>query len=160
MLKFDEHGHLMPYEIIDLSISEFEHIFVENMPDFECRRKLFDGYLRFIEDIKSDFNSISFQWIAGSFITEKKFPNDLDVVTFLSFDEVASKQAKIHHYSTLGKGKYNIDASFSPICKWNHRFYETSKKLEKDYLKLYGLSRRDENLIKHPKGIIKINYNL
>lgn len=31
MLKFDENGHLEPYEIIEISLPEFETVFASNM---------------------------------------------------------------------------------------------------------------------------------
>jgi len=160
MPGFDEHGHLMPYSIVDLTLSDFEAIFVDNLEDKIHRKALFADYLRFVEDISTAFGAPFYQWLAGSFVTKKEFPGDIDTVTFLPYDAVIKNAKQVNYFKTLGRDKYNIDASFSPVCKWNHRFYASAQLWETEYYHLYSRSRPDENLIKHCKGIVKISFGL
>jgi hypothetical protein len=83
MLTFDEIGHVYPYQIIEMTLAEFEQEFVENMEDRAHRKHLFFNYLRFIEDFRSAFGGSFFQWVNGSFTTTKLLPGDIDVVSFM-----------------------------------------------------------------------------
>jgi hypothetical protein len=47
MINFDEKGHLYPYEIVEITLTEFETVFVQQMEDQAHRKKIFDGYLKF-----------------------------------------------------------------------------------------------------------------
>ena len=83
MINFDEKGHLYPYEIVETTLTEFETVFVQQMEDQAHRKKIFDGYLKFIDSLKTALNIPFFQWINGSFTTHKQFPGDIDVCTFI-----------------------------------------------------------------------------
>ena len=74
MVQFDEHGHLSPYKIIEITLSEFETLFVNGVGDINHRKELFEQYLKFVVDLKSAFESPFYQWIDGSFITTKEQP--------------------------------------------------------------------------------------
>jgi len=158
MLQFDEHGHLAPCEITELTLPEFEAVFVDGLRDQTHRRALFEDYLLFVDAVKKSFGVPFHQWIAGSFVTMKEFSGDIDTVTFLPHDLMMRKMERVQYFKVFGQETYRVDASFSPVCKWNHRFFETARIWEADYFNLYSLSRPDENLIKHPKGIVKLNF--
>ena len=117
MMQFDEHGHLKPYEITELTLPEFEAFFVDGLHDKVHRRVLFEDYLLFIEAIKKAFGVSFHQWVAGSFVTMKEFPGDIDTVTFLPHDIMLKKSGNVHHFKTSSQKSYRVDASFSPICK-------------------------------------------
>lgn len=157
-MNFDENGFLKPYSIIEITLSEFEYFFVKTLPDQPHRTQLFNGYLKFIAEQKRVFGSKFFHWMDGSFITRKEFPNDLDVVTFLSYELMNKHLPKIYDWRQSGKSRFFVDAKFSPTCKWNHRFFEESKEQEAYWKNLYGFSRLDLNNQRHPKGIIKIKF--
>ncbi len=158
MIKFDEHGHLQPYSVSELSLTEFQANFVDGLADKIHRRALFKNYLVFLEEVKKTFGFPFFQWIAGSFITQKELPGDIDCVTFLPYDLLVKKAAPLHLLKSMAKSRLNLDTSFCPIAKWNHRYFEECKKRESEWLKLYGFSRPDRNNVVLPKGIIKINF--
>ncbi|MFN0033977.1 MAG: DUF6932 family protein [Saprospiraceae bacterium] len=160
MPRFDEHGHLMPYSVVELTLPEFEAIFVDGLADQGHRRTLFEDYLRFVEEVKTAFDAPFYQWLAGSFITTKELPGDIDTVTFLPYDVVVKNAEQVNHFKSFGQDIYRVDANFSPVCKWNHRFYESAQMWETEYYDLYSRSRPDENFIRHPKGIIKISFGL
>lgn len=157
-MQFDEHGHLMPYEVIELFLPAFQATFVDGMEDAEHRKILFRQYLQFVNEVKKAFGVAFFQWIDGSFVTTKPLPGDIDVVTFLPYDIMTQKIGAIFHLRENAKSLYGVDAKFSPVCKWNHRFFEESKKQETYWQSLYGFSRPDFEGKKWPKGIIKIGY--
>ncbi len=158
MLTFDNKGYLKPYKVNEITKDEFFNFFVENLDNRDQRKYLFSHYLLYIDFIKRNFSEHFFQWVGGSFITDKSFPNDIDIVTFLPHDLLTKKSKMIHQNMRTCKSRFNVDGFFAPICKWNHRFFEMSKKIELDWFNNYGTSREDETGVRHPKGIIKINW--
>ena len=85
MILFDERGHVFPYEVIEMTLEQFEQVFVEGLEDVAHRRRLFSRYLQFVNELKKVFPSQFFQWVGGSFATKKPFPGDIDVVTFIDY---------------------------------------------------------------------------
>ena len=159
-MRFDEHGHLFPHQIIDLNLPDFEAFFVEHLPDSAHRRALFERYLSFVGDLKSTFRAPFFQWVDGSFITTKELPGDIDVVTFLPYELMTSHIQAVHRFRETSKQQYRVDAKFSPLCKWNHRYYESAVEQEGYWKQLFGFSRPDDAAVRHPKGIVKLNFDL
>lgn len=158
MIQFDERGYLMPYAVTELKLADFEAFFVAAMKDTAHRRALFQNYLSFTEGLRKTFGAPFYQWIVGSFVTQKPLPGDLDVVTFLPFDAMTKKAGFVDFIKSSAKENYQIDAHFAYFCKWNHRFYEQAKEDENEFRLLFGFSREDENQKRWPKGIIIINF--
>jgi hypothetical protein len=159
-MQFDNNGHLMPYEIQEITLDEFRYFFVEKLGDSGHRTQLFDNYLRFIEDLKASFDVPFYQWVDGSFITTKEFPGDIDVVTFIPSELLKKRLIAVQYFINKSEQLYKVDAKFSPICKWNQRDYQDSKEQESYWFNLFNSSRKNKNGFSNPKGIIKLNFNL
>ena len=157
MLQFDEKGHLYPYKISELTLDGFQHFFVINIADEVHRGQLFGNYLRFLKDLKLSLKAPFYQWIGGSFVTDKEFPEDIDLVTFIDYNEFLKNIFTVDHFTSTALKKYNVDAHFAPFCKWNHRYHKRSKQIENDWLEVYGTTRLI-NGVRAPKGIIKIDF--
>ncbi len=158
MITFDEKGHVYPYEVIEFTLEEFERIFVEGLEDKSHRRNLFSKYLQFNDDLKKALNIPYFQWINGSFTTQKLFPGDVDIVSFIDYDYFIRNGRFFNHLAQNSQELYKVDAHFGTTASWRHRFYERTTNDDKYWRDVYGFSRRDENLVRHPKGIIKIKF--
>jgi trehalose-6-phosphate synthase len=46
-MEFDEYGHLMPYEIQEITLNEFHYFFVKKLGNNAHRTQLYEQYLRF-----------------------------------------------------------------------------------------------------------------
>jgi hypothetical protein len=79
MIQFDEQSFMKPYTIQNLNLNDFELCFSTN----QHRKSLFDEYSIFLDKLKSLEIENFYQWIDGSFVTQKNFPGDIDVVTFI-----------------------------------------------------------------------------
>jgi hypothetical protein len=112
MLEFDSRGNIFPYERNKITLTEFEEIFVENFRGSTNRRKLFDAYLRYLNDFQNQISSNFVHWIDGSFVTKKENPNDLDLVSILNFDIVCTKRELLREKFLFkaAQNEYNIDA--------------------------------------------------
>ena len=63
MLQFDENGYLTPYAPIEITMDEFQTVFVDAFPGSATRRRLFDNYLDWIFDFQRDVFGYFTQWI-------------------------------------------------------------------------------------------------
>ncbi len=160
MLQFDEKGHLLPYEIIELTLPEFEQFFVEKLENTDHRRHLFENYLLFSGDLKTIVQPPFFQWMDGSFITLKTFPGDMDFVTFIDFEVFRAKIYELTWLKAKGKLEWNIDSNAAMVCAPHHFMFEDSLKTREFWRRLFGSTKTDEHDLSYPKGIIQINFEL
>jgi hypothetical protein len=79
MLKFDNQGYIVPADVVEIDLLIFKEYFVFN----DTRKELFESYLSFNEHLQNLFTDDYFQWVNGSFATQKIKPNDIDVVSFI-----------------------------------------------------------------------------
>jgi len=157
-MHFDDRGHLFPYKVIEITLSDFEKTFVQSLENREHRYRLFENYLRFVNDLRKAFEAPFYHLIDGSFTTVKEFPADIDLVTFVRFEVLNKKGLLARHFLENTRTLYDIDGYFAPICRKSHYYYETSLNDETYWLNLFGLSREDENGLRYQKGIIKIQF--
>lgn len=158
MISFDENGFVKPYKIIELSLKEFSKHFVESLEERKHRANLFENYLKTLEEMRKLIERPFYQWVDGSYITRKKIPNDIDIVSFIQSDIIVKKGRHLLDLKKIAKQRDSIDLHYSPTCKWNHRLHEESKKYKENWLDIFGFSRRDTSGLKHPKEIIQINH--
>ncbi len=158
MLQFDEKGHLLPYEIIELTLAEFEAFFVEGLEDRAHRRGLFQNYLRYLEALKAIVVPPFFQWVDGSFVGPKRNPNDFDVVTFLDFEAHKAKEYELLWLKAQARIDWKMDGGFAFTCQSHHPMFEKSTQTMQFWQRIFGLSREDKQNIRYPKGFIRINF--
>lgn len=99
--NFDLNGHLVPYEAIDLNVSDFYETFVNSFNTSTTRHSIFHSFEKFILQFQKEIVKEFVIWIDGSFVTKKENPNDIDLLIFLDFDFYQKNQAKLNEYKTL-----------------------------------------------------------
>lgn len=163
-LLFDNNGNLTPYEIIETDLKTFQTYFVGNMENTEHRKKLFDAYLKYTTDLSKIVSNLFYQWINGSYVTQKHTPRDIDLVSFIDYRQVKNKETELKNFLyPLSKEIYNVDAyivktypqddknqifSKSDTLYWQHHFQKTrpNKKGEKRYKGFIKIDLSHENL--------------
>ncbi|WP_088005636.1 DUF6932 family protein [Indiicoccus explosivorum] len=92
-LQFDHRGNLTPGIIRNISLQNFKIFFVEAFPDSETRERNYEGFSRFIAEIKrvNIFEAVTKFWIDGSFVTNKEDPKDVDLVFYLDATHPATR---------------------------------------------------------------------
>jgi hypothetical protein len=154
MLQFDATGFLIPAEPIMSNLIDMETNFVFN----ERRERLFKTYLEFSESLKKMEIGSYFQWIDGSFTTQKPFPNDIDIVSFVDFNFHKVKSSQLYALKNRFKLQ-GIDAYFEPFYPKNH-FLEDANNWQYAYWKeVYNTTRpigRQEKIFS--KGFIQLNF--
>lgn len=89
------------------------------------RRGLLTGLLDFRSELHKAGITQGFQWINGSFVenveeTERRSPNDVDLVTFFHIPEGYSQDLLVQAFpdifdNKMAKNRYAIDAYFAPF---------------------------------------------
>lgn len=157
MIRFDKYGNPSPIGIINISMNDFEEIFVHDFRDSQTRTKIFSGYENFIYDFQIKLTEKFSHWINGSYTTNKKDPNDIDIVTIVNANENFSTTGELFKtFLTIGgsKEKYLVDAYFIPVYSEEDPRYIITKQYFDYWSNFFGHDRRNR-----PKGLIQINFN-
>ncbi len=111
-LNFDIRGNLKPYEVIEVSMEDFQKTFVNAFEEEAIRQELFENYNQYMKDFSSLITKSFFQWIDGSFVSNKKKPNDIDLITVLDYRDYEKNKGILEKEfaSFSGRKKYKVDA--------------------------------------------------
>ena len=151
-LVFDENGYLKPYQPIEIDIESFKYNFVDSFPNSISRELLYNNYLRFLYSFQDNIFTFFEQWIDGSFTTKRQNPNDIDVVTFLSFDVYEKRGDKvIDKYWKFSLEDQKIDSYIVKSYPEEHPNYSTYLSERSLWLDRYGTDRDNQ-----AKGFVKI----
>jgi hypothetical protein len=131
-----------------MNLEDFENTFV-----FTNRRaEIFKNYLEFVDILKGLPIGNFFQWLDGSFVTKKPFPNDLDLVTFVDANAFMRFENRLRVLETDCRWN-RLDAYSVPV------YPETTFK---HYITRYAMEEKQElfgsDRLGQPKGFIQINF--
>lgn len=152
-MVFNEKGLLNP-GFSEYKLNEFEKIFVNNFNESQSRKKIFNGFIKWMKQLLT-FCYPDEIWIDGSFVTNKVNPNDMDIVVFVDLIVLYNNKAELEEMRKFGEENFcDTYIAFSPnehysgnIKLVNHRNYWKGQ---------FGFDREDR-----PKGIVKLsNENL
>ena len=153
-MEFDKNGNLYPYSIIETDLETFKKIFVSYFPFSSTRKRLFENYLIYLGNLKETVNTGFYQWIDGSFVTNKEDPKDIDFVTFLDFGLYREHEKAISKLSSLRYDTKNgTDGYFVETFPDTHKGYNNFQMDRIEWLHTFGTSRTNQN-----KGIIQLNF--
>jgi hypothetical protein len=154
--SFNSRGFLMPYQKINSTVKEIEEVFVEQQPNSETRRFIFDNYLLYLSDFKRFITPNFTHWLDGSFTSMKLNPNDLDFVSFIDYRIYEQKEEDI--FRLVEKyGYLKLDNYISKIYPEKHPKYAETRHYMEYWKDLFSSSRRDpETNLQAPRGFIEI----
>lgn len=144
-IQFDTAGNLIPSGMSTIDINFFYSFFVEQFKDSSTRKDLFCKYTDYIEKLFLALNTNwFFQYIGGSFVTNKENPQDIDLINcikakdFDKFDEQKQNdilQNFFHRYKDNGEIKsgqskeiFSVDAYLVILHPKDSPNFEASKK--------------------------------
>jgi len=145
-VTFDDKGNPAPYEVIKLTHTEFEQIFVDSFKDSSTRTKIFAGHQQYNKNLSNLIKSNYFQIADGSFTTNKKNPNDIDVVSFMSYLAIDNHEESLKEFQTKhdSKTKYSVDGYLVAVYPKDHFLFNMITKKYLDYwYKWFGHDRQD-----------------
>ncbi|MBI5915166.1 MAG: hypothetical protein HY842_07290 [Bacteroidetes bacterium] len=159
MLQFDEKGHLVPYEITEITLDVFRSFFVEGLDDRAHRRRLFENYLRYLEALKAVVNQPFVQWVDGSFATKKHKPGDIDVVNFIDYQVVEQKEQSLRLLSrTPAFEMFQVDANIVKVYPEGHPKAVLTKSDKLYWAHQFGYTPKNRSRKRFQKGFIKITF--
>jgi hypothetical protein len=155
MLKFDNQGYIIPPDVVEIDLLTFQEHFVFN----DTRKELFESYLIFNEQLQNLFTADYFQWVNGSFTTQKMKPNDIDVVSFIPHT-VFEKSAKAFEEIYRNKHQGKIDCFFVPSYPENHALFNHYRADKLDFWHKFVRDFKRERITKkkQSKGFIQFNF--
>jgi hypothetical protein len=156
MLEFNNHGYLVPADVIETDMATFEQNFLFN----EHRRSIFQEYTLFLEAIQALGISSFYQWIDGSFTSLKPNPNDLDVVTFIEFSQYETHEDALYLLRQMFRNR-KIDGYFVAVYPKEHREYSLFLNYDHDFWHKFTRDFKKEIRLKKQfkKGFIKIQFD-
>ena len=158
ILNFNERGNLTQPAPIQIDLNVFIETFVFNTE----RKQLFDNYVKYNNYLTEILGNIDFyQWIDGSYVTQKSKPQDIDIVNFVYFETYEnivtfSKELK----NEVIKDKFNLDTRFVAIYPENHSKYFHFKSDAAYWNDWFSKTnpKHDRRKRKYPKSFIQINH--
>lgn len=156
---FDSNGFITPATFIEVELNEFEHIFVNAFPASQTRRKIYDTFLAYLEMLKVCIGETPFyQWLNGSFVTQKLNPQDLDIVSFIPTEIYNQTNIKLREQKSM-HSFVNIDDYFVELFPSDHRSYQLYLSDRVYWLHLFSYTKRNVRTDKrYEKGFIQINF--
>lgn len=143
-MEFDNNGHLFLYGIITHSISEFDLNFGYN----SIRQSLLNEFFVQMDKLKIILNDEFTVWINGSFVTQKVNPNDIDIVVFLNYKHLGSKEillssfkekqeyVDLYYVKVFPENHENFELAQFDYLHWFHFFTNTRKNKKKGFIQL------------------------
>ena len=147
-IRFDENGFIKPYIAVEIDLETFQTLFAFN----PHRKRLFDEYAEFIGILKNMHTGSFYQYVNGSYTTQKTFPKDIDFVSFVDSNFYRKFERRLHDIAKDFK-QYGLDAYFEPIFPETHFMSAVTRYNTEDWKQLYGRDRQFRR-----KGFIHLNF--
>lgn len=148
----DDNGNLQPADIHETTPQELRQRFVDEFGSSARRPLVYAGWLRYVAEFSTEVGTDFRQWIAGSFITKKEEPGDIDVVNFVPADRCTI--AVDRFLTDFGsKQRWNVDGYYVKVYPEGHPYYELTRRDTAYFLNLFSHDRRGNK-----KGILTIEH--
>ncbi|HEY9197154.1 MAG TPA: hypothetical protein VIM77_12845 [Mucilaginibacter sp.] len=157
MFTFNHRGLLVPETIIISSVDEFEKQFVINLYG-DNRQKLFERYKTYCADLKRVCsNQAITQWIDGSYVTKARNPADIDLVFFLDYETVKTKETELKQFVyPQSIEQYGIDGYLIVNYADDSKYAHTSNADKAYWIDHFGKTKPNRLSKRIPKGFLEI----
>ncbi|MCA6363657.1 MAG: hypothetical protein IM638_11525 [Bacteroidetes bacterium] len=107
--RFDFRGLIQPPKLFTLTQEEFVHYFVQT----GTRQFIYSGFENYIIGLKKICNQPFTLWIDGSFTSQERYPNDIDICVFLDYKLLEKHEMRLERFkSPVSVEEYGVDAFF------------------------------------------------
>jgi len=158
--SFDIRGNLKPYERIKLDVQDFKSTFLDSFDEDSTRHDLYDRYLDYIENFRDKVTGNFTQWINGSFVTNKKNPNDIDFVSLVDFSVAKEREDIIRREFIRNDAlkRYGLDAYLLIVYPEDHKLSIYTKSDTLYWNDWFTKSRKDKRGKRYPKGYVELEF--
>jgi len=159
--EFDLRGNLKPYRIIPISYENFQEVFVASFDGSSSRHGIFKNYENYLQELQEILNHDFYQWINGSFVSNKGYPRDIDLVTIIDYRDYENQKENIERKFASRKARdiFKVDAyivSQYPKKHPKYAFYQSDLAYWRN---LFGKTRVNRAKKQFEKGFVQINFN-
>jgi len=158
--SFDIRGNLKPYERIKLDVQDFKSTFLDSFDEDSTRHDLYDRHLDYIENFRDKVTGNFTQWINGSFVTNKKNPNDIDFVSLVDFSVAIEREDIIRREFIRNDAlkRYGLDAYLLIVYPEDHKLRNHTKLDILYWNDWFTKSRKDKRGKRYPKGYVELEF--
>lgn len=159
MLKLNSKGLLVPNKPIVTTVKEMRTFFVDGI-ESDTRITNFQNYIRYSDELKELLEGTELkQWLNGSFVTKKKNPKDIDLVTFIDYSIVQMARENLYEFvADKAWENYAVDAYIIEVHSEDSPLYQFSKSDTLEWFHLFSRTRRNRRGNIYPKGFLEIYY--
>lgn len=150
MLEFDHDGHLKPYYAISIPATDIKTTLEKYFLQTAQRQELFVHYINLLEQLVEMLDFSAFQYLDGSFVSNKMLPKDLDLVTFIDYRDFEAHENELKTLLERNK-KLNLDCYFEKLYPEDHKYFI---RFQSDLLYWESLFSKTRN--RKQKGFLKI----
>jgi hypothetical protein len=151
--KFDFRGLIEPAKLISLTQEEFVQYFVQT----GTRQFIYRGFETYLKGLKKICGEPLTLWIDGSFTTQERYPNDIDICVFLDYKLIEKHEIKLEKYkSPLSTEEYGVDAFFIRTFPEGHPSFNITELDRKYWYNWWTHTRPGRNNLRLKKGFIEI----
>lgn len=179
-LKLTEEGYLEPGRH-DSTVNEIKEIFVDKFPKSNSRKSRFNGFVEYSKNICAEISCVRREILAGSFVSDKNDPHDIDFLIVLNTMDLTRKEKKYLAMEIENKRQEKrmrnamieqvkagyMDINLIPCCDNFFVHHQPSKsKTYKAYLESkkywtnkFGKTRADKTGKRKKRGVIDLELN-
>ena len=140
-------------------MADFQVHFIDGFEDNDVRLALFEALQNYIAQWQRLINSNFDRWVDGSFITTKVAPKDIDILTFIDYQDydrckyIIENQLLTTQTKTVG-----IDAYVLKTYPADHSFHFIYQSDYSYWLNHFGRTRLNRQKKQFKKGIIHLHF--
>ena len=159
MLNFDVRGNLTPYQAIPSKIKEFKKYLVDEI-DSDSRADNYKKYIKYSNDLKALLGKAEMkQWVNGSFVTKKRNPKDIDLITFIDSATIQKLGDKLGEFiGTRSNESYGVDAYIIEVYPPNSKNAFRTEFDTVEWLYLFSHTKKNRRGQVFEKGFLEIIY--
>lgn len=179
-LQFTKEGYLKPGRHKS-NIIEFKEFFVNNFPKSISRDSRFRGFVKYSTDICNRINCTRREIIAGSFVSDKDNPHDIDFLIVLNKMNLTRQEKKYIQMEVERKKQEKrmrdamieqvdagyLDINLIPCCDNFFVYHQQPKsktyneylESKKYWINKFGKTREDENGNRIKRGVVDLEIN-
>lgn len=158
--SFDIRGFLKPSGKTQIDLIALQAGFVQPFDIDSNRKELFEGYLRYNQDLKRLIGNQQYkQWVNGSFISTKLNPKDIDLISLIEYQIIDQHEAKLNQFiKQEGQKAYGVDGYIVRVYPKDHPHYIRTQSDLAYWEHWFSNSRKSRNRQRYPKGFIELNF--
>ncbi|RYF73096.1 MAG: hypothetical protein EOO39_11010 [Cytophagaceae bacterium] len=157
MYSFDKNGCLTPYSGTHSDIESIYDQLVADFPASSSRGPLYHEWTKYNRLLRQVVGENFSQWINGSFVTKKRNPKDIDLVSFIPYQAYERNEEVLDKFWSDTWEAEGIDAYLVKVYPIDHDSYMYRTLPEaRQWFNRYTATKAGADFVSYPKGFLSI----